>query len=397
MRFPMKVNAHTANSGEDIRLDRDSVTSGASPRNTVTSVTPRTPSRFSRIEVLILLVLGVLAGGAFLASGTVSDQPPKKYETAPAAKRDVTAVIQATGIVKAMVGADVKVGARMPGKVVELLINVGDKVDKGQVIARIEQEDLVAKVKLQKAVLAEARAEEFRLAKDFERDKKLHSTNAISPQKMDQSEAQYEMAKARTLKSQAELDYWESQLSYATILAPIKGTVASVNTMQGETVVTGLNAPTFIRIIDLDHLEVLAYVDENDIGKVQIDQEATFTVAAHQAAEFQGKVTSIYPSATTQDNVVYYLTSISVDNREGKLRPDMTANVSISIDRRKEVVTVPQKAVKREGTRKFILVTDKGLLEKRFVKVGVRDQSYLEIVDVLKEGEQVVIGEPLRK
>jgi RND family efflux transporter MFP subunit len=312
-------------------------------------------------------------------------------------KRDVGAAVQATGIVKAMVGAEVKVGARMPGKVVELPINVGDSVAKGQVIARIEQDDLVAKVKLQKAVLAEARAEEIRLAKDFERDKQLHASNSISPQKLDQSEAQHEMAKARSLKYQAELDYWESQLSYATIIAPIKGTVASVNTMQGETVVTGLNAPTFIKIIDLDHLEVLAYVDENDIGKVQVDQEAVFTVAAHQATEFQGKVTSVYPSGTTQDNVVYYLTSISVDNREGKLKPDMTANVSILIDRQKGAVTVPHKAVKHEGNRKFVFVTNKGQLEKRLVKIGLRDQSYLEILDGLKEGELVVVGEPLRK
>ena len=126
--------------------------------------------------------------------------------------------------------------------------------------------------------------------------------------------------------------------------------------MQGETVVTGMNAPTFIRIIDLDHLEVLAYVDENDIGKVQVNQEAVFTVAAYPATEFQGKVTSIYPSATIQDNVVYYITSISVDNRAGKLRPDMTANVLIRIDLRKGVVTVPHEAVKRKGKRKFVFV-----------------------------------------
>jgi len=354
-------------------------------------------TRFSRIEILLLLAAGVLVGGAFWVGGTFSGQPRQEYETITALKRDMGAAVQATGIVKAMVGAEVKVGARMPGKVVELPINVGDRVAKGQVIARIEQDDLVAKVKLQKAVLAEARAEEIRLAKDFERDKQLHASNSVSPQKLDQSEAQHEMAKARTLKYQAELDYWESQLSYATIIAPIKGTVASVNTMQGETVVTGLNAPTFIKIIDLDHLEVLAYVDENDIGKVQVDQEAVFTVAAHQATEFQGKVTSVYPSGTTQDNVVYYLTSISVDNREGKLRPDMTANVSILIDRQKGVVTVPHKAVKREGNRKFVFVTNKGQLEKRLVKIGLRDQSYLEILDGLKEGELVVVGEPLRK
>jgi RND family efflux transporter MFP subunit len=345
----------------------------------------------------VLTVIGIVGLGAYWVNGRLSDKPQGEYETVTVLKRDVSAVVQATGIVKAMVGADVKVGARTPGKVVELPINVGDKVHKGQVIAKIEQDDLVAKVKLQKAVLAEAKAEEIRLTKDFERYKQLSSTNSVSPQKLDESEAQYEMAKARTLKSQAELDYWESQLSYATIIAPIKGTVASVNTMQGETVVTGLNAPTFIRIIDLDRLEVLAYVDENDIGRVQVDQEAIFTVAAYQATEFRGKVTSIYPSATTQDNVVYYLTSISVDNREGKLRPDMTANVAIFIDRRKGVVTVPHKAVKREGARKFVLVASKGLLEKRFVKVGLRDQSYLEILDGLKEGELVVVGEPLRK
>jgi RND family efflux transporter MFP subunit len=358
---------------------------------------PKTQSRLKHIGILMLVAIGIVGGGAYWINGRLSGKPQQEYEMVTASKRDVGAVVQATGIVKAMVGADVKVGARTPGKVVELPINVGDKVNKGQVIAKIEQDDLVAKVKLQQAVLAEAKAEEIRLAKDFERYKQLSSTSSVSPQKLDESEAQYEMAKARTLKFQAELEYWASQLSYATIIAPIKGTVASVNTIEGETVVTGLNAPTFIRIIDLDRLEVLAYVDENDIGKVQVDQEAIFTVAAHQATEFQGKVTSIYPSATIQDNVVYYITSISVDNRGGKLRPDMTANVSIFIDRRKDVVTVPHNAVHREGTQKFVFVASKGLPEKRFVKVGSRDQSCIEILEGLREGEPVVIGEPLRK
>jgi RND family efflux transporter MFP subunit len=357
----------------------------------------RKQSKLKHVGILGLILIGIVGVGAYLVNGRLSNKPQQEYETAAALKRDVGAVVQATGIVKAMVGADVKVGARMPGKVVELPINVGDRVNKEQVIARIEQDDLVAKVKLQKALLAEARAEEKRLQKDYERDQQLRITASVSPQQCDKSEALYQMAKARILKCEAELDYWESQLSYATIVAPISGTVASVNTMQGETVVTGLNAPTFIRIIDLDHLEVLAYVDENDIGKVQVGQDAVFTVAAHPDTEFQGKVTSIYPSATTQDNVVYYITSVSVDNKGGKLRPDMTSNVSIFIDRRRGVVTVTQKAVKREGTRKFVYVADKGLLKKRFVTVGLKDQSYMEILDGLKEGELVVMGEPLHK
>ncbi len=357
----------------------------------------RIPLRPAHVGTLVLICLGIVSGGAYWVSGRLSAKSSPRHQTVTALKRDIAAKVHATGIVKARVGADVKVGARMPGKVVELPINVGDKVYKGQVIARIEQDDLVAKVKFQKALLAEARAEEKRLARDHERDRQLMVSNSISSQQLDKSEALYEMAQARTLKCGAELDFHESQLWYATIIAPISGTVASVNTMQGETVVTGLNAPTFIRIIDLDHLEVLAYVDENDIGKVQVGQDTIFTVAAHSDTEFQGKVTSIYPSATTQDNVVYYITSVNVDNREGKLRPDMTANVSICTDIHKGVLAVPQKAVTREGTRKFVYVMNNMQAEKRFVKTGLRDQRYLEILDGLKEGEPVVIGELLKK
>ncbi len=353
--------------------------------------------KLKRALLYIFIAAVALLGTAYLVTARLSGKPGRKYETATALKRDVRATVQATGIVKPMVGSDVKVGARTPGKVVELPINVGDKVNRGQVIARIEQDDLVAKVKFQKALLAEARAEERRLSKDFERDAKLQVTNSISHQQFDKSETLYEMAKARALKCEAELAYWEAQLSYATIIAPISGTVASVNTMQGETVVTGLNAPTFIRIIDLGHLEVLAYVDENDIGRVRIGQEAVFTVAAHQSTEFVGKVTSMYPSATIQDNVVYYITSISVDNREGKLMPDMTANVLIDLGRRKGVVTVPHKAVKRDGKRKYVLVLHKSIPDKRFVKLGLRDRSYSEIVEGLSSGEVVVLGDVPRR
>ncbi|MBI5251988.1 MAG: efflux RND transporter periplasmic adaptor subunit [Desulfomonile tiedjei] len=355
--------------------------------------------RWKRKLLLILVCSAVvaLAVGIFAVNGSFSSKPKQDYKLAKVLKRDLGATVQATGIVKPLVGAEVKVGARTPGKVVELPINVGDKVVQGQVIAKIEQDDLIAKVKLQDAILAEATAEETRLSKDYLRDTQLHSSVSISAQKMDLTEALYAIAKARKLKAQAELDVAKAQLSYATITAPIKGTVASVNTIQGETVTTGLNSPTFIKIIDLDRLEVLAYVDENDIGKVKLDQDSIFTVAAHPSVEFKGKVTSIYPSATIQDNVVYYMASVSVDNTEGKLMPDMTTNVLIFLEQRKGVLTVPNKAVQREGQRKFVLAMEKGTPEKRFVDVGWKDQSYTEISDGLREGDLVVIGDMPRK
>ncbi len=358
---------------------------------------PKKSAKFKLIMILLCSALVVLAVGIYAVNGNFPNRQKQDYKLAKVLKRDLGATVQATGIVKPLVGAEVKVGARTPGKVVELPINVGDNVTQGQVIAKIEQDDLIAKVRLQEAILAEARAEEVRLSKDYVRDKQLHDAVSISAQKMDLTEALYEIAKARILKAEAELDYAKAQLSYATITAPIKGTVASVNTIQGETVTTGLNAPTFIKIIDLDRLEVLAYVDENDVGKVRVDQDSMFTVAAHPSVEFKGKVTSIYPSATIQDNVVYYITSVSVDNSEGKLMPDMTTNVLIFLDQRKGVLTVPNKAVQREGQRKFVFVMEKGVPEKRFVDVGWRDQSYTEIPSGLHEGDLVIIGDMPRK
>ncbi len=355
-------------------------------------------SRNGKIVVVTVLVLAAAIAfvWAVFASKT-SRKSNGQYKTVKVLKRDLSATVQATGVVKALVGAEVKVGSRTPGKVVELPITVGDRVTKGQVLAKIEQDDLIAKVKLQEAILLESRAEEARLERDLERDRGLRKSNSIPEQKLDQTEALYAMAKARRLKAEAELELAKTQLSYATITAPINGTVAEVSTIQGETVITGMNAPTFVKIIDLDRLEVLAYVDENDIGRVSVGQDAIFTVSAHPSTEFKGKVTAIYPSGTIQDNVVYYITSVSVDNKEGKLRPDMTANVLIFLDRRKGVLTVANKAIQREGNRKFLTVLNKGVPEKRYVEVGWKDKSYTEILEGVREGDLVIIGQIAQK
>lgn len=351
-----------------------------------------------RKAFITVIVVCVVACGVILALVMRSSRESKEeLRISKVVKRDLGAMVQATGVIKPLVGAEVKVGARLPGKVVELPIKVGDKVEEGDVIARIEQDDLKAKVSLQDAILEEAKAEEMRIARDFERDKQLEGTQSISSQKYDLTLALFAIAKARVKKAQAELDFAGAQLSYAVITAPIKGVVASVNTIQGETVTTGLNAPTFIRIIDLDRLEALAYVDENDIGKVRVGQEAIFTVAAHPSVEFKGVVTSIYPSATIQDNVVYYITSVSVDNREGKLRPDMTTNVLIFMDKRKGVLAVPNKAIQREGARKFVYVVEKGVAEKAYVVTGWKDSVYTEILEGLREGLQVALEDPSGK
>lgn len=348
---------------------------------------------------LMIVVITLVAGTSayFIYQYTGSGKSKTKITTSKVARRDLGATVQATGIVKPMVGSEVKVGARTPGKVVELPINVGQHVKQGETIAKLEQEDLIAKVQLQEAILAEAQAEMERVSKDIEREKPLIEKGVVSHQQFDKTTSNFQMAVARYSKAKAELRYAQAMLSYATITAPIKGVVASVNTIQGETVTTGLNAPTFIKIIDLERLEVQAYVDENDIGKVKVGQESIFSVASHPGEDFKGTVTSIYPSATIQDNVVYYITTVSVDNTEGKLRPDMTANVIIFLDQRKGTLTVPNRAVQREGSRKFVYLMENGSLDRRYVTTGWKDSSYTEILDGLREGNVVVVGDLPKK
>lgn len=316
------------------------------------------------------------------------------FTTALVEKRDMGSIVQATGIIKPKVGAEVKVGARITGKVEHLYANIGDRVRKGQVLVKLEQDDLKARADQAEAAYAEASASFDKAKIDLERDKPLAQAGYISQQNIDVLQNVHDMSKARLMKAKADLDYAKTQLSYATITAPISGTIASVMTQQGETVAAGMNAPTFITIIDLNKLEVNAYVDETDVGKIGVAQEALFTVDTFPDKDFTGKVTAIYPRAVLQENVVNYITLISIDNPEGKLKPDMTANVTITLKKKKGVLAVPSAAVRREGGKKYVLVSGAdGKVIRREVKTGWKEGAYLEITSGVKEGDVVVTSE----
>ncbi|MFP4250419.1 MAG: efflux RND transporter periplasmic adaptor subunit, partial [Armatimonadota bacterium] len=163
-------------------------------------------------------------------------------------------------------------------------------------------------------------------------------------------------ARAQVEQARAALREAEAKLSYTQIHAPISGVVGSVTTQEGETVSAGLSAPTFITIVDLDRLEVHAFVDETDIGRITDGQEALFFVDAHPDQEFTGEVTAIYPKAEMEQNVVEYDVVIVIDDTHGLLKPDMTANVTIMMEAREDVLTVPNAAIRREGGRRVVYV-----------------------------------------
>ena len=333
-----------------------------------------------------------------------NDSTPK---TAKVIRHDLSSSVLATGAVKPQVGAEVRVGARISGKVEHLYANIGDQVNKGQIIAELEKADLEAavartqaEVKVGEARVADAKARMKLAGLDYQRQQNLNKDDFTSQQAVDKAlkekesaAAGYNLAEKQLDAAGAALQETRVKLSYATISAPISGVIASVSTQQGETVAAGLNAPTFVTIIDLNRIQVDAFVDETDIGKVKIGQKTVFTVDTYPNKEFSGQVTAIYPKAIIQDNVVNYDVVVEINSSfKVLLRPDMTASVTIYQAVRKGVLMLPRKSITRENGRKFVLVqSTTGQLEKKTIQTGISSGKAIEIVSGLTEGDTVVI------
>jgi len=316
------------------------------------------------------------------------------WQTAEVVRRDVGSTVLATGIVKPMTGAEVRVGSRVYGIVRNLYANIGDNVKKGQLLAELDPTENQAKYNQVKAALDDSRANVEYAEVDLGRKQELLAKNLISQDQIDLAEKTYHIAEAQVRESEANLEYARIQLEYTKIRAPISGVVASVSTQEGETVAANFSAPTFVTIIDLYRLEVWAYVDETDIGRIQEGQRAVFTVDTYTDTDFEGDVTAIYPKADIQDNVVNYVTTITITDSKGKiLRPEMTTTVSIYLETRQNVLAIPNGAIRRDKGRKFVYVFQQNQPVQRWVRTGWRDGDYTEIIDGLAEGESVILGD----
>ena len=397
------------------------------------------------------IVLAVAAAGAVVAGAVAWPYlcPAKDSHAGPAtatvSRRDFASTVLATGAVKPQIGAEVRVGARISGKVERLYANIGDPVKKGQMIAELEKADLEAAVAEHEADLrlAQARVQSVEAVgpreiekaeadvaqweataalarKDHEREAQLQKQAFSSLELLDQAQERLLVAEAHALsgrkalelarthftedlkqaradaeRAKAALDKARVELSYATLKAPIGGVIASVSTQEGETVAAGLNAPTFVTIIDLERLQVDAFVDEVDIGKARVGQKAVFTVDSFPGKEFEGKVSAIHPKAVLQENVVYYDVVVEITSPYGGLlRPEMTASVTVCLEARQGVLAIPGKAVKRRAGKTVVYVSAAGGAEPREIKVGWKDGAHLEVVSGLREGETVLLDAP---
>lgn len=316
------------------------------------------------------------------------------YTSVPASTQDIGTYVLATGIVKPQTGAEVRIGAQVSGVVQKLHVSIGDKVKKGDLLAEIDPAQFMANRDQAVAILKNAKASLAYIASNTSRQAQLYKDKVISADEYDLAERNLAMAQAEVERQEANVRLLETQLSLTKVYATISGVVASVSTQEGETVISSFSSATFVTLMKLDRLEVWAYVDETDIGRIVKGQAATFTVDTYADIEFTGTVREVYPKAELKDNVVNYITVVEIEkSTAGTLRPEMTATLNIIQDIKPQVLTVPNRAIRREGSNQVVYIQSGELIEKRSIATGIRDNKFTEVISGIKQGERVILEE----
>jgi HlyD family secretion protein len=292
------------------------------------------------------IVIGVLCAAAVL---WLVFRPTGKsavtLETAMTERIEITSSVTATGTVEPVTKVDV--GTQVSGIVDKLYADYNDIVKAGQVIAEMDKVNLQAELVSSEAQLSAAKTEYEYRQKEYNRIKTLHEKELVSDSEYDSSYYQYETAKNAYSQAQASFTKVKRNLSYATITSPIDGVVISRAVEEGQTVAAGFETPTLFTIAkNLTDMQVIADVDEADIGQVKEGQSVTFTVDAYPDDVFKGEVQQVRLEATTTSNVVTYEVVITAPNPDLKLKPGLTANVTINTLDEQNVLSVPTKALR---------------------------------------------------
>lgn len=340
----------------------------------------------------VVLALGV-AGGTWLSWDALTGgaEPAQARVFASPERRTIAASVLATGVIRLRVGGEVRVGAQLSGIVEKLNVEVGSKINRGDVIAKIDSRGLEARLAQERAQIGVIAQEVRRAEVELARSQQLDREKLVARSDVEDRELALADARAKLEKARRDAAVVETELSYAIIRSPITGTVASVTTQEGETVAASFTTPTFATIIEDGALELIAMVDETDIGNVTVGNPVTFTVEAYPTREFEGRVARIAPKGTIISGVVNFEVMTKIESPPELLKPDMTANVSIRTAER-EALVLPNGAIQRDGSERFVWVDEDGSLTKRAVTVGTRDASFTEIRQGIDPGDRVLVG-----
>ena len=361
--------------------------------------------------ILIAVAVVVVAGaGIWFFAGSPAKHKVT-YATANVSKGDISNSVTATGTIEPV--TEVEVGTQVSGIIDKIYVDYNSVVTKGQLIAEMDRATLQSELASQQATYDGAKAEYEYQKKNYERSKGLHEKSLISDTDFEQALYNYQKAKSSYDSSKASLAKAERNLAYATITSPIDGVVISRDVEAGQTVASGFETPTLFTIAaDLTQMQVVADVDEADIGGVVEGQRASFTVDAYPNDVFEGVVTQIRlgdasstSSTSTTTTVVTYEVVISAPNPDLKLKPRLTANVTIYILDKKDVLSVPNKALRFTPEKPLIgnndivkdcegehkLWTREGTtFTAHPVEVGISNGISTEIISGISEGTKVV-------
>ncbi len=394
----------------------------------------------SRVGIAVAVVAAGIVAAILLTRGR---EKPQKYRTSPVDRGDVTMTVSATGAISAV--TTVQVGSQVSGIIAKLHADFNSQVKKGQLLAELDPTPFEQAIAQQRANLDKARVDAANAKIAFSRQQKLLQQGLAAQADFDNAKAAADDAAAQVALANAALGQAETNLTYSKIVSPIDGVVVNRAYDVGQTVAASFQAPTLFTIAqDLTKMQVQADVDESDIGRVKVGEPVHFTVDAYPDRTFQAKVSQIRLNATVNQNVVTYPVIVAVDNPDEKLRPSMTANITIDVATDHGVLRVPNAALRfkpapseggasggtagaggrpgggggsgggapgagapprptlagslprtgrhEAGPSVYLLQTD-GTLKPARVHPGITDGQYTEIrPDDLKEGDLVVTG-----
>lgn len=293
---------------------------------------------------IALAVIAVIVSAWLLLSGGKKEETVS-FDSAKVENTNISTSITATGTIEPV--TSVTVGTQVSGIVAKLYVDYNSVVRKGQVIAELDRTNLISELNAQKANLASAQsALNYRQA-NYNRYQTLYDKGLVSADEFENAKLQYLQAKEQVASSKESVQRAQTNLGYATITSPIDGVVLSKAVEEGQTVAASFNTPELFTIAqDLTDMRVIADIDEADIGGVKEGQRVSFTVDAFPDDKFEGAVTQVRQQATTESNVVTYEVVISAPNKDLKLKPGLTANVTIFTLEKNNVLAVPAKALR---------------------------------------------------
>lgn len=347
------------------------------------------------------IITTLLIAAALTACG---EKAKVEYTSEAAAKQNISTSITATGTIEPV--TEVEVGTQVSGIIDRIYVDYNSEVHKGQIIAELDKTNLLSELASAQSNLNNSQASLTYQTANYKRYKALYEKGLVSANDYENAKLSYEQAVQQVKVQQQNVQKAQTNLGYATITSPIDGIVLSKEVEEGQTVASAMTTPTlFIIAQDLTDMRVIADIDEADIGGVKEGQRVSFTVDAFPDDTFEGKVTQVRQEATTESNVVTYEVVISAPNEHLKLKPGLTANVTIYTLERNGVLAVPSRAI-RFTPNEILLQEDETVIDTdaptkvwtkegntfkaHKVETGMSNGIYTEIISGIKPGTEVL-------